>query len=291
MRPVGFTLAALLAAAPVAGAQVPPVTPGAPVPGAPVPGAPVAQPGGAPAADPKLDPHLAGWEKKMGGLTNFRADIHLTKKEAVFNKPREYEGSVLCMKPNLARLRLDALPKPAPGKPAADFEAYICDGKAVYEYNGLKQEVTEFTIAPNVGPGGGDNLMLDFLSGIKADDAKRRFDIKLFNEDDNYVYLDIKPRLQKDQQEFLHVRFALYGPRTQVAYLPAQVWMQKPSGDTELWKFSNPQTNVAGIDPKQVFVYVPVQGWPLKKFQPPPPPGVGGPPKTPGTPTGGAVRP
>lgn len=285
MRSLGYTLAALLAAAPVAAAQVPPVSPGQ----QPVPGAPVAQPGAAPAADPKLDPHLAGWEKKMGGLTNFRADIHLTKKEAVFQKPREYDGSVLCMKPNLARLRLDALPKPPPGKPASDFEAYICNGKAVYEYNGIKQEITEFAITPNMGPGGGDNLMLDFLSGIKAADAKRRFDIKLFNEDDNYVYLDIKPRGQKDAQEFVHVRFALYGPKTQVAYLPAQVWLQKPSGDTELWKFTNPQTNVAGIEPEKVFVYVPIQGWPLKKFQPPPAGGV--PPKTPGTTTGGAVRP
>jgi TIGR03009 family protein len=280
MRPVGITLAALLAAAPLVGAQVPAVTPGAPVQGAPV-----AQP--AP-PDPKLDAHLAGWEKKMGGLTNFRADINLTRKEAVFQKAREYAGSVLCAKPNLARLSLDALPKPPPGKPAVDFEAYICTGKAVYAYSGDKKEVTEIPIAPNAAEGG--DLMLDFLSGMKAEDAKRRFEIKLFNEDPNYVYLDIKPRTQKDQQDFVHVRFALYGPRNaQVAYLPAQVWLQKPSGDTELWKFTNPQTDLPNI-PADTFAYVPVQGWPLKKYQPPPPPGGGLPPKTPGAPTG-AVRP
>jgi TIGR03009 family protein len=293
MRPVGFTLLAALIAAPLTWAQVPGVTPGQPIPGAPV-GQPGAQPG-APAPDPKLDPHLKGWELKMGGLTNFAADIALTKKDSVFQKPREYDGSVLCAKPNSARLRLEALPKPpppAPGKPAepVDFEAYICNGAFLYEYNGLKREVTEYKLGPNAG-GAGDNLMLDFLAGFKADEAKRRFDIKVFNEDDNYVYLDIKPRLQKDQQEFVHVRFALYGPRTQVAYLPAQVWLQKPSGDTELWKFSNPRTNVPNVDQK-VFDYVPVQGWPLKKAQVPPagPPG-GVPPKGPGVPTGGAVRP
>ena len=224
----------------------------------------------------------------MGGLVNFRADIDLTKKDSVFLKPRDYKGSVLCMKPNYARLRLDSTVKAEPGKPA-DFQAFICNGAFVYEYSGLRQEVTEYKMAGNPAAGGGD-LMLDFLSGIKAADAKRRFDIKLFNEDANYVYLDIKPLTQADQQEFAHVRFALYGPRTQVAYLPAQVWLQKPSGDTELWKFSNPQTNVAGVDQK-VFEYVPIQGWPLKKAPLPPPPGGGVPPKGPGIPVGGAVRP
>ena len=274
MRPVGFTLAALLAA-PVAWAQVPGVQP--------VPGAPVAQPGAA-APDAKLDPHLKGWEQKMGGLTNFRSDLALTKKESTFQQAREYTGSVLCMKPSFARLRIETTAKALPGKPV-DFEAFICNGAFVYMYNGLQQEVTEYKLPPNVGAAGGDNLMLDIVSGIKADDAKRRFDIKLFNEDANYVYLDIKPVQQKDQQEFTHVRFALFGPRTQFAYLPAQVWLQKPNGDTELWKFSNPQINVPNVDQK-VFDYVPVPGWPLKKAQPPPPP-----PKGTGVPVGGAVRP
>jgi TIGR03009 family protein len=287
LRPVGFTLAALLAA-PVAGAQVPgsPPVAGQPPAGAPAGHPPAAQP---PAAQPdaKLDAHLRGWEAKMSGLQNFRADIALTRKEAVFNKNRKYTGSVLCMKPNLAVLRLDS------ATDKVDYEAFVCTGDAVYEYSGLQQAVTKYKINPGAA---GDNLMLDFLSGMKAEEAKRRFQLSVFNEDANYVYLDIKPLQQKDRAEFEHVRFALYGPTLQqLAYLPAQVWLQKPNGDTELWEFTKPQTNVPGVD-KAIFRYTPVKGkdgkdWPLKEFQPQPP---GGPGQLPGgrnlPPGAGAVK-
>ena len=279
MRPVGLTLAALLVAASAVWAQPPAGPPG--IPGAVPPGAPPA----APPADPKLDPHLKEWEKKMTGTINFRADFELGRTDAVFKKERTYTGSVLCMKPNLARLRLDN------SADKADYEAYICNGQFVYEYSGLLKTITEYKIAANAAAGGSDNLMLDFLSGMKAADVKRRFDITLFKEDEHYVYLDIKPILGKDKQEFAQVRFALYGPRTKFAYLPAQVWMMKPNGDTELWTFSNPQTDVPKVT-KEVFAFQDIPGWAFKKAPAGPlPAGAPMPPGGPGVPPGGAVKP
>jgi TIGR03009 family protein len=274
MRLVGFTVTALLAAALAASAQPPVAPPG--VPGSPPPPAvlPAAQP------DPKLDAHLKEWEKRMGGVINYSADIELVRTDAVFKKERKYGGGpknnsrVLCMKPNLAILRLENATNPV------DYEAFICTGQHVYEYSGLQKTVTEYTLAPGAGPGASDNLMLDFLSGMKAEDVKKRFNITLFKEDQYYVYLDIKPILPKDQQEFTHVRFALYGPATKFAYLPAHVWMMKPSQDTELWKFTNPQTDLQGIT-KDVFKYTPVPGWEFKRA-PAGPPTPGQPPMLPG---------
>jgi TIGR03009 family protein len=267
MRSVGLTLVTLLAIVTLVQAQPP-----GPVPGAP----PVAPP--TPQADPRLDKHLLEWEKKMGGIKNFRADIEVIRTDSVFKKERKYGGggsSVLCMKPNYARLRLDNTVD------KNDYEAYICNGQYIYEYNGLLRTVTEIKLAGNPGAPS-DNLMLDFLSGMKADDVKRRFEIKLFNEDQFYVYLEIKPILGKDKLEFTQVRFALYGPNTKYAYLPAQVWMMKPNQDTELWKFTNPQTDLENIDPSKVFVYQEIPGWAFKKAPvgptpPGPGPGPGGP--------------
>lgn len=306
MRPLGVTLAVLLAA-PAAWAQVPP---GAPVPPAPpgasgvpvtpprvsavppaspaagvpgaqpaVTGAPAAQP---PAADPRLDAHLNGWQKQMGSLINFRADFELTKRDATFQRDRKYRGSILVMKPNFARLRQDS------AENKEDYEAFICNGRFLYEYNGLRKEITEYKMASNPAAGG-DNLMLDMVSGMKADDAKRRFHIALFNEDPNYVYLDIKPVLAKDREEFKQVRFALYGPNVKapyVPYLPAQAYLVKPNGDAEIWKFNNAQTNLPGVDPK-VFEFVKIPGWTFKQAQVPPPgaaPRPGMPPALPGGP-------
>jgi TIGR03009 family protein len=241
----------------------------------PTGGAPPAAP-----ADPKLDAHLKGWEQKMGGVINFWAEIEMVRTDAVFKKDRKYGGggtSVLCMKPNFARLRLVNAADPK------DFEAFICNGKFVYHYEGLTATVTEYPIAANAAAGASDNLMLDFLSGMKAGDVKKRFEISLFKEDEHYVYLDVKPVLGKDKQEFLQLRFALYGPATKFAYLPAQVWLMKPNGDTELWSFKNPQTGIPGIGADK-FQYEEVKGFTFKKAgaAPPAPPGPGQPPMPPG---------
>ena len=279
MRPVGFTLVALLIAATVGLAQ-PPAVPGAPVAGQP----PVPPP--AP-ADPKLDGHLVEWEKKMVNVVNLRTEIDLKRTDAVFKKDTNFAGVVLCMKPNFAVLRLDNTGDPT----KTDYEAYICDGKAVYAYNGVQKTITQIDLPKNQV--GVDNLMLDFLAGMKAKDVKERFNITLFKTDENYIYLDIKPLRPADQREFQHLRLALYGPganTAKYAYLPAQVFMLKPAGDSELWKFKNPQVDLPGVGPAN-FAFVPVKGWEVVKA-PPAPMGGGVPPKGGVAPVGGGqVRP
>jgi len=279
MRPAGFTLAALLVGVTAAWAQPPAAPPGAP----PAPNT------------ARLDAHLAGWEKTMGDVKNFRVELALKRSDpaatggGVFKTDKDYTGVVLCMKPNYAVLRLDyTADLNDKDKKKKDYEAYICDGKAVYAYNGLQETITQYKLPdPKTNPGGGtDNLMLDFLSGMKAKVVKERFDITLFKEDEYYVYLDIKPLLGKDLQEFKQIRLALYGPNTKFAYLPAQVYMLKPNDSTEQWKFTNPQTNISGVDEK-VFQYKDVPGFRFQKAPEQPPPGRPGQP----LPPGGAVRP
>jgi TIGR03009 family protein len=256
MRLVGTTLAACLVAA--AALAQPPAGPAPATPGAP------------PSADPQLDSHLANWEKTMRGVSNFHAGFELTRTEAVFKKKRKYTGRVSCMKPNLTVLRINSTTD------KNDYEAYICDGKSIYEYNGLANTITEFRL--NAGAEG-ENLMLDFLSGMTADAARKRFQIALFNPSKPdpmqiYIYLDIKPVLGKDKQEFEHARFALFGPGAPEAlrYQPAQVFLRKPNGDQELWTFSDQKTNVPGVDAK-AFQFVKIDGWQFRQAPASPAPG------------------
>ena len=285
MRFAGFTLAATVIG--VVAAQAQPPAGGLP----PVPGA---------NPDAKLQTHLDGWEKTMAGLTNFRFVLSLKRTNPTFpDAPKLYSGVVLCMKPNYAVLRLnyDA------DKTGNEYEAFICDGKKVYEYNGLQKSITHWKLPdPKTNPAGAtDNLMLDFLSGMKAKDARDRFDISLYKEDEkgNYIYLDVKPKLAKDKAEFQQLRMALYGSSTKWTYLPAQVYLVKPSGDTEQWSFKEPQTNIPGLAAKD-FAYQPVKGFTDQEGKPPAaappaPPGRPGMPTLPGgtnlPPGGGAVRP
>lgn len=257
---------------PIAPGAAPPVGPGAAPPAQPF--VPVAAPGASP-----LDKHLDNWERTMAAVVNFRVEIELTRTDAVFKRARNYKGVVLCMKPNFAILRLDNIGDPT----KTDYEAVICNGRSVYLYNGVEKSVTEHKLpAPNPNQRAGtDNLMLDFLSGLKAAEAKRRFEITIFKEDENYVYLNLKPLLPQDKSEFQQINMALYGPNVkikQLAYLPAQVLKVNPNGDTESWKFSDPKTNLPGIEAR-VFEYKEVPGFQYKlaPAQPQPqqlPPGV-----------------
>jgi TIGR03009 family protein len=257
MRPLGLTLAATVLCATVTWAQQPG--------NAGVPPIPPVVPAGV-AATNNLDTHLAAWERTLGGVTNFRFEIGLTRTDAVFKKDKKYDGVVLCMKPNFAILRLNY----TADLTKTDYEAYICNGKSLFQYNGVEKSVTEFKLpGPANNPAGGtDNLMLDFLSGLKAKEAKQRFDISLWKEDPNYIYLDIKPLLGRDKQEFQQIRMALFGPNTKFAYLPAQVYKVNPNGDSEMWSFSNPQTNLPGIAEKD-FQYVKVPGFTERQAPPP----------------------
>lgn len=287
MRPTGFTLAALLLGVAVATGQQPVPPAGGPpaVPGMPP----------APAADPKLDAHLGKWEKAMADLQNFRFVLGLKRTDAVFKSDKNYSGVILCMKPNYAVVRLDN----DGDKTKKDYEAYICDGKTVYEYNGLARTITRWPLPdPKVNPAAGtDNIMLDFVNGMKAKDAKARFQLSVFKEDENYVYLDVVPVLGKDKEQFQQLRMALYGPGTKVPYLPAQVYLVKPNGDTEMWKLTEPQTNIPGLKPEH-FAAQKVDGFEVKDGKVPAaaPPGPAGgvpQPKLPpaGPVPGGAVRP
>ncbi len=257
MRRLGPALAAFLAAVTTISAQ-------------PVPGQPL-QPQPAP-ADPRVNLHLDGWEKTMGALVNYGAEFELEKKDNVFGKARQYNGSVLCMKPNFAALRID--------DPAnkANYEAFLSNGKSVYHYEGAKKTITEFKLT---GGGVGDNLMLDFLGGMKSADAQRRFHITVVaddpTKDPNYVVLRIQPLLARDKQEFVDARMALLAPTNVAklpAYLPAVVWLQQPGGVEETWKLRGHKTNQQGVGPNlfQFDNKLP-QGWQLQQAPAPPPPG------------------
>jgi TIGR03009 family protein len=288
-RPV-LTLAAALAAG-SAVAQTPPVSPVQPartdVLPTPGSGNPVGvQPGGLPAGlpvgqspaaiDPALKVHLDAWEKSIAGITNFFTSTNLTKKNAILKKETQYTGSIICLKPNMARMRIEKKDK------KDEYTAYICTGTAVYEYDGTGKQVTEYKL-PNGGVG--DNLLLSFVSGaLKANDVISRFDVKLMKEDANYVYLEIKPRGAADKADFESMIVVLYGPKVPtVAYLPRTVVMRKNNGqEEEVWEFLQPVLNHQGIKPDDFKYVPPPKDWKFQQAQTQPPPGNPGPaPKDP----------
>jgi TIGR03009 family protein len=188
----------------------------------------------------RLDAHLAGWERAIAGVKSLRCDLTLTRKD--FGGESSYTGSLLAMRPNYLRLRLDSRADPK------DYEAFIGDGKSLFAYNGLQRTVAEhkpdswfFSILSR-------NILIDLLRGMTVRALKARFEVHLFKEDANYLYLEIKPLHENEKQDLRLLRVALYQPtHSELAYLPAQVYLLRPSGDTEQWKLSNLTTNLLAI--------------------------------------------
>jgi TIGR03009 family protein len=280
MRSAGLALLAVAVAA-AAGLGQPPMAPMAPV----TPAVPPPLPAAVAAPDQKLDSYLDGWSQKMSGLESFRFDMDLVRKDpaaGIFKGEKKYKGEILGMKPNLARLRLAA------DGDDKDYEAFICNGKSVYAYNGLQRTITEHKLPdPKTNPTGStDNLILDFMSGMKTKDMKERFDIKLFQEDKYYIYIDIKPVAAKDKQDFVQLKLALYrpGPDTgDLAYLPVSVLLVRPNGEQEYWKLSKHLQNIKNLD-RKVFEFENIPGFrfqqadspkndsPVRPGRPTPPP-------------------
>jgi TIGR03009 family protein len=230
-----------------------------------------------PEVDPLIKAHLANWEQVMQGIQNFAIEkCTLERKNLIRKQQTVLEGTIWCMKPNLARLNLT---RPAAAGQKADpndFTAYICDGKSVFEYDGGAKQRTEYKLTNG---GVGDNLLLEFISGaLKADNVLQRFAVtQLRAEDPNYVFLEIKPLLAKDKVEFDSMILVLYHPNgagKAFAYLPRTVVIRKSGGqEEETWDFSKPPVmNSNFIKPEHFQAVPPPKDWKIQQAQQAPPP-------------------
>jgi TIGR03009 family protein len=209
---------------------------------------------------PEVEAILTGWEKRVAALTNFRAEIGLKQTYTVFKREVNYKGVVLWMKPNYAVMRLDNTDDPT----KADYEAYVCDGKKLYMYQGQTKTIIEIQLPAKESfrsLAASSNPVPVLLTEPQAKKITERFDVTIFKTDERYVYLDFKPLRADDRREFQQLRIALHNAQSEkFAYLPEQVYILRPNGDSEAWKFTNPQVDLKGIVPAN-FAFVPVKGW------------------------------
>ncbi len=256
----GFTLASLFLAAPVFAQP-----PSQPLPLLPAPAAP----------DAKLIGHLAGWEAAMKAVDKFAVVATLVKKDLITKRETNFTGEIWCMKGGYARLNIaKAVTKDEKPNPA-DFMAYICNGTMLYEYDGGAKVVTII----NLGTGGaGNNLLLDLMSGMTADAAMKRFDLKLLKAEKPYVYIEAKPKTAEDKAEFETMTLVLCDADVKGrAYIPRMVILRKANGQqTESWDFPDPKVNPEGIEKKHFEAQKPPEGWRVQKAEMPKAPAPGG---------------
>ena len=207
-----------------------------------------------PVLDPnnRLDSLLMAWEKNMTSVDSIYVQkLQRTEKDKTGTKV--YEGEARYMRPNLAALRLVQQANPNL------YELFICTGNFLYEYRPQSRKLMIHELdQPKAG--NFNNSFMQFLFGMSAVDAKRRYELTLAKdlsaENPHYVYIDIKPRFEGDKREFTRAQMVLFG----ATMLPRRLWFEHRNGNEILWDIPNLDTQVklkqADFTPPQA-----PQGW------------------------------
>src|SRR6266404_629971 len=136
----------------------------------------------------QLDAILQHWQETMGSIQTISAKCSRTSLSKTMNQQEVFDGSAKYMKPNLAMLEMHMRQRPQV------FEKYICTGTFLYEYAPGSQQIRVHELpAPKPGQVS-DDYFLSFLFGMKADEARRRYELKLVTPgkpDPWYVYIEI----------------------------------------------------------------------------------------------------
>jgi TIGR03009 family protein len=214
MRNYGWTLAALLLVSPALNAQQT-------ILAAPAALDPVKNP---------LDAILVNWEKAMTGINQLTADLTRTTLDKAFRTTDVFEGTAKYLKPNMAMLYLKKKKKPE------IYEKFLCTGTYVYRFNPQQKVVEVYELPKSKDGKMGDDNLLSFLFGMKAADAKARYELTLLQPPANdkwYYYILIKPKNKADQKDFSRARLVL----NRTTFMPRQLWFEDPQKNEVTWDF------------------------------------------------------
>jgi len=179
----------------------------------------------------RLDAILMSWEQAMKPIQTASAQCTHTVVDKVLKDKEVFEGTAQFMKPNLAILDLKMKDRPQ------NVEHVICTGTFVYQFVPASQVVKVYEIKT----GANQDNFLPFLQGMKAQDAKARYDLRLVNEDKWWIYMDILPRLPADKADFKKARLVL----SSQTFLPRELRFWDVNGNENIWDIPKIQPNVA----------------------------------------------
>jgi TIGR03009 family protein len=237
MRLSGLALAAALALAATAAAQqAPPRLPATATP----PAAPA--PSAAPAPDPALDGHLRRWEQEMQRFQTLYLKLQRVDHDRTLNTTTKYSGAAYFMKagsgPSARNLILLQTFLEGTKNPNDFAEKFVCTGTYFYQFSREMKEVRAYELPRNAKGAMPDDNFLGMF-GLRSDEARRRYDLKLSREDANFIYIDIKPRLPRDLEEFTQAQIVL----SKSNFIPRRVWYKQPNSTEVLWDIQGAEVN------------------------------------------------
>ena len=235
------------------------------VPGQPnheLPGQPIAQPGGPPfPIDPVeqqfVEQILQMWETESSKVKTFTSDFQRLEYDAVFGPGAETPiiistGRVSYAKPDQGSFKIESIKRWAPndannpegGKHVLQKnevgEHWVCDGKAVYEYDHRNKQLVVTPIPPEMRGKSIVDGPLPFLFGAEAKKIQQRYWIKVAQSNPNQIQLEAYPRRASDAQNYRQVDVMLDRKSMQ----PTALQVHLPGGQQRhVYMFEDPTIN------------------------------------------------
>src|SRR5262249_38513878 len=170
--------------------------------------------GAGPAAPAPLDPakdRVDGlplrWEQEMRKVQSLSAQLTRIEENKVFKQTDVFQGSARYLKAsdagkvtNLAMLEMRKKDK------QDVWEKFVCTGALLYQWVPSQKEIRVHTLPPPKPGQVADDNFLSFLFGMKAEEAKKRYDLRFKGEDQYYFYVEIYPRFDQDRADFQKAR-------------------------------------------------------------------------------------
>lgn len=249
MRTLWLAVASLLLAQAAGLAQQPPTAP-------PLTPAPAATPAALDPAHVPLDAFLLRWEDAMKRIDTLSAQCSRVEENKTQLVTKTYVGTAKYLRPNSGLLEMYQRDKPQ------NFEKIVVSGGILYQYVPQLKEIHAHHLPPpRPGQVAEDNF-LGFLFGMKAEEAKRRYELTLQKEDQYYVYIGVTPRFDADKADFKAARLVL----SRDTFMPRQLWFEQPNRDTVTWDFPKIEAGVR-LNPAE-FAKPPVPaGWKMVDAQ------------------------
>ena len=204
-----------------------------------------------------LDAFLLRWEDAMKRVDTLAAQCSRVEENKTALVTKTYVGTAKYLRPNSGLLEMYQRDKPE------NFEKIVVSGGILYQYVPQLKEIHAHHLPPpRPGQVAEDNF-LGFLFGMKAEEAKRRYDLTLQKEDQYYVYIGVTPRFPADKADFKQARLVL----NRDTFMPRQLWFMQASGDTVTWDFPKIEAGVR-LNPAE-FAKPPVpKGWKMVDVRP-----------------------
>ena len=187
----------------------------------------------------QVDWMLKAWEQRSGQVKSFICSFVRREYDEVFGRGDEPThtdyGEIRYQSPDRGLFWVR--------EPSDRQERWVCDGKAVFEFNFVAKKLTEYELPPELQGRAIANSPLPFLFGATAENLRQRYFLRLVTPSDRQnseVWLQAFPKFREDAANFARAELILTGREM----TPYALQLYLPNGKTRLsYVFDNIKVN------------------------------------------------